>query len=163
MVAQKCLLLKCISSVYNLLATVLEPAFEKGSPAASVIISRASITFSSSYLLPTSCSEIGASTYLSGVSARAIKVSNRLLHTLSRTQLTKLMIIPILLIPRHILPIHHILRPTLQSRMKHSRGIIQQVPLAGISPVARTVQRWCTPRSHRAKHHIHHPNISIAT
>jgi hypothetical protein len=73
MTVRRFLLLKCISSVYNLLAAVPELVFEKGSPAASVIISRASITFSSSYLFPTSCSEIGASTYLSGSSAHAIE------------------------------------------------------------------------------------------
>lgn len=54
--------------IYNLLVTAPEP--EKGNPATSVIISKASINFSSSYLLPTNCSEIGASTYLSGSSVQ---------------------------------------------------------------------------------------------
>lgn len=50
------------------LSTTAAPA-SFGNPAASVRKSSASISFSSSYRLPTSCREIGASVYVPGLSA----------------------------------------------------------------------------------------------
>ena len=72
------------------------------------------------------------------------------------------MIIPILFVPRHISPVHLILKPAHQSRRKHRRGIIQQIPLARIPPVPRAVQRRRTPRSHRTQQHIDHLHILAA-
>ena len=69
------------------------------------------------------------------------------------------MIISILLIPRHISPIHHVPRPARQPCRKHRGRIVEQVPLAGIAPVPRAVQRWRTPGSHRTQHHVHDPCV----
>lgn len=67
------------------------------------------------------------------------------------------MILPIQPIHRLIPPIHNILSATFQPRRKDRCGIVQQVPLARVTPVARTVQRRSAAGPDRAEDHVYHP------
>jgi hypothetical protein len=90
-------------------------SFARGSEAACVINSIASISFSSSYRLPTSCKEIGASTYLLGSSTTwSAFLSSITLSILAR--LTKLVVVLVVIVSWLVPFFDRIFRATLQAR-----------------------------------------------